>query len=35
MTVCAEANYRNMSLAVEQIAANKAASAASSNIGEG
>ena len=26
MTVCAEANFRNMSLAVEQVAANKAAS---------
>lgn len=35
MTVCAQANYRNMSLAVEQVAANKAASAASSNSGEG
>jgi biopolymer transport protein ExbD len=35
MTVCAEANFRNMSLAVEQVAAKKAASAVSSNTGEG
>ena len=35
MTVCAEANFRNMSLAVEQVAANKAASANISSAGEG
>ncbi len=29
MTVCAEANFRNMSLAVEQVAANQAVTAAS------
>lgn len=34
MTVCAEANFRNMSLAVEQVAANKAASAVN-KTGEG
>ncbi len=35
MTVCAAANFRNMSLAVEQVAANKSAGAGASSAGEG
>ena len=35
MTVCAEANFRNMSLAVEQVAVNKAESATKNNVGGG
>jgi biopolymer transport protein ExbD len=35
MTVCAEANFRNMSLAVEQVAASKAPSNTIESAGEG